>query len=257
MVTYQNVYNADYKNNMVLYTTKNGDIYLDNKYVLNNNIPCYIKYGDIRDKTSCIFTTTGANGLKVFDLNKETLLHSYRAEKLYDHSVNNNLVVTWDDYNIKLYDIREKEMIKSYKQTNLKKVEWYKEYLMIYTTDNELTQFDMLNEKILKSFKEVSNFANSEYLFIETNKEIFISDLSFDSGKKKSNYKGFVGLKGASGIGGFISKDKLQIEEINKTKTAKKEEFKHIKKLKGIFIGDSLFIYADDVIQTFENLFEE
>lgn len=122
------MFSSDFKENFIIYTEFDGSIHFQDKKL--TNVDSYKKFIKFYPTDSYVFTTTGTRGLTVWERETGKEIYSYPRENLFDHSYSKNCILaSFDEFNIKFYDLRTRYLINSFQQPNLKKIEWCEQYL--------------------------------------------------------------------------------------------------------------------------------
>lgn len=150
------IFSSDFTHNTLIYSDKNGCITMDDNKYECDSIKKYVK---IYPPDCFVFTTTSKSGLVIWDVVQGEILYKYKQEVLYDHRYSSRCILaSFDDFNLKFYDLKTRYMINSRKLVDIEKIEWNDE--CIYCMDkNKLTVFDYRNiDDTLFSIDNVSDF---------------------------------------------------------------------------------------------------
>lgn len=129
----------------------------------------YVKLNFINALTC---STTGAEGLQLYDFEKHEIFKSYRKEKLYDHIYHDNIYVTYDDYNIKYYDIRMRYMTHNVKMKNIEKIEFLGNNVIV-KTDDKIVEIE--DKRVKKEYFMLEKDAsNKNFDFAVSNDNLFV-----------------------------------------------------------------------------------
>lgn len=156
---------SDINSSTILYSEIDGSISTYSKGTGVSNIQScaakkHVKFYPV---DNYVITSTDATGLSVFDRERSKLIYKYENENLYTHSYSDNdLIATFDDYNLKFYDLRCRYLSSSKPFANNKKIDWLGSFL--YCKDNESLQiFDFRDlDSPIYNFKNVLDFAISD-----------------------------------------------------------------------------------------------
>ncbi|KAM0681657.1 hypothetical protein GINT2_000210 [Glugoides intestinalis] len=160
-------FSTDMNNETLIYTEKDGSIKVyGGKAVTPDANKKFVKFYP----PDCeVFTTTDDNGLKVWNTQEMSLLYSYNKEQLYSHSYSNKCIIaSFDDFNVKFYDLRARFMINSKPFHTVRKLDWYGDVLLCLAS-NTLTLIDFRNFlHNIASIEGVQDFAVCDGRFYYT-----------------------------------------------------------------------------------------
>ena len=169
-----------------------------------------------------VFTTTDINGLKVWDAYAGKCIYKYKEDKLSMHSYSPECILAaFNQFNIKFYDLRCRYHTSSIKKSDVERVGWCDNSLLIFK-ESGLECFDFQAHKTIWKLQNVCDFAINEkrcYILTNQNKErqIMSIDPRMDPNRaanKLTSYESIVGLKYGEGIVG-LDKDRLYFESNN------------------------------------------
>lgn len=176
------VFSSDFNHNTLIYTEKDGSITIsENRKHECDSVRKYVKF---YPPDCLVFTTTSIAGLSIWDAEHAEILYKYKEELLYDHSYSDNCILaSFDDSNVKFYDLKSRYRINSKKHIDTEKIEWNKECLYCLGR-NKLAVFDYRNiENILFTIENVSDFTicnDRLYYLSSDNKKAVLSSCKFD-----------------------------------------------------------------------------
>lgn len=203
-----------------------------------------------------VFTTTDMSGLRVWDQERQKVLYKYKDEHLCDHSYSHSCILaSFDDYNIKFYDLRCRYLANSRPLHNNKKVGWIEEH--IYCFDGE--HVSILDYRSLGSpvcvFDNIFDFAICDgacYLITKERGRCYLTYTDPKSGetylRKEVPYDKILPLKGHGCIAG-VTRDGLRIESYSSLKDVRMKDLSvetlHFGSSSGYcFANGSLFVTA-------------
>lgn len=215
-------FSSDINLDTLLYSESDGSISVhthEARRKIDSECDALRKYVKYYPPDNLVFTTTDASGLRIWDQERQKVLYKYKEEQLYDHSYSQNYILaSFDDYNIKFYDLKCRYLASSRPFRNNKKVGWIDEY--VYCFDGEhVSAFDYRNlDSPVHSFDNVFDFAVCDGVCYLTTKVsgkyqlIYTDPRAGDSYlKKEVPYGKIFPLKGHGCIAG-VTKDGLRVE---------------------------------------------
>lgn len=164
---------SDLNKGTIIYSDTFGDIHIidQNNILRNIEADSYKKYLKFYPPDTYVYTSTDIKGLRVWDANLGKQIFKYREEKLYDHVYSDKCILTsFDDYNIKFYDLRCRYQIKSISKGIIKNIAWVGNFLYTYDGDVLLKYDSRSSDEPLKRFYGINDFAT-------TNEQIFITKI--------------------------------------------------------------------------------
>lgn len=172
-----------------------------------------------------VFTTTDTSGLRVWDQERRKVLYKYKDEHLSDHSYSyNSILASFDDYNIKFYDLRCRYLANSRPLHSNKKVGWIEEY--VYCFDGgRVSVLDYKNlSRPVRTFDNVFDFAICDgvcYLVTKDRGKCYLTYTDPRAGeaylRKEVPYDRILPLKGQGCIAG-VTRDGLRVESYSSLK---------------------------------------
>lgn len=223
------MFSSDFKGDSLIFTEFDGSIHFNSK-----NIPetdSYKKFIKFYPPDIQVFTTTGSAGLKVWETEKEKILYSYPRENLFDHSYSDYCILaSFDEFNIKFYDLRTRYLFNSLQHPNIKKLDWSGQYLYILD-EEQLKIIDYrLNGRKIHSVDKVLDFCicngNCYYLINKSKKdsefkemnELKIDDNNVEVTRKDVTYKTIQSVFDKTKIVGILN-DGFKLESQNEIET--------------------------------------
>lgn len=177
------MFSSDFKENCLIHTETDGSIHFQNTRIQGvNPIKKHVKF---YPPDTFVFTTTSVNGLQVYDRMEGKMLYSYSKESLLDHCYSKNCILSsFDEFNIKFYDLRTRYLINTIQQPNIKKLEWQGDFIYCLTDNglnaidyksggalihsiSNVTDFCICNDKCYYLTKELKNKQNFENVLSE------------------------------------------------------------------------------------------
>lgn len=175
-------FSSDLNFDTLIYSTIDGSIIMnDIKINTNNSNKKYIKF---YPPDCCVFTTTDVNGLSVWDTEEGNVIYTYKNEDLMDHSYSKNCILSsFDEFNLKFYDLRSRYMINSKTLSNIKKISWQNEN--IFSLSNEkliISDFRNLKSNLVE-ICNINDFATcfDRFYYISKDNNLYSCSFSFDN----------------------------------------------------------------------------
>lgn len=160
----EKIFSSDMNQGRLVCSTLDGRIVLgDDNSVLCDKSKKYIKF---YPPDCSVFTTTDTSGLRIWDSEKMDVVYSYKKEDLNDHSYSNSCIVaSYDDFNLKFYDLRSRFMINSKVLPKISKIDWHDD-LVICISEDKLKILDFKNMmNNLFSIDDVKDTVSCESVF--------------------------------------------------------------------------------------------
>lgn len=239
-------FSSDISPGMLIYSESDGQISVYSCGTLHrieseNDVPG--KHVKFYPPDNLVFTTTDVSGLGVWDRERQRILYRYKEECLYDHSYSRSYTLaSFDDYNIKFYDLKCRYLAGSRQLRNNRKIGWIEEY--VYCFDGEhVSVFDYRNlDYPVHIFNNVFDFEVCDgicYLIAKDGGKYCL--IYADPGsnedtylRKEVPYSKILPLKGHGCIAG-ATKNGLRIESYNSLKDVQMKGFV----VEALHFGDS------------------
>lgn len=163
-------FSTDMKHETLIYTEKDGSIKVHGGKAITPDVNK--KFVKFYPPDCQVFTTTDDSGLRVWNTEEMSLLYSYKKEQLCSHSYSNGCILaSFDDFNLKFYDLRARFMINSKPFHAVRKIDWYGDFLLCLAS-NTLTLIDFRNVLLnVASIEDVQDFAACDERFYYTAKD--------------------------------------------------------------------------------------
>lgn len=245
------LFSADILDKTLLYTTINGDLltiesHAKDSYIVNSS--SLKRYGKFYPADTAVITITDQSGLSIIDRNKKREIYKYKNESLYAHGYSDTRILgTFDDYNIKFYDLRCRYLVNSITNSSFKnkssQVEWINECIYIY--DGGLKIFDSRNNNKLKSIDDVNCFGvtNGNCYFTKKDPNLMLYQIKNESViKKLTEYENFIASR--NGLFGLMNNTLIYENEHKSVKIP----LENIDIITILFGEDSGWIFDNDFL---------
>ncbi len=245
-------YSSDFNRNVLIYSTKEGNIYLNHNYTISTTGPNHVKF---YPPDVYVFTTTGINGLAVYDSETSQCLYRYRKEELSDHCYSPEyLLSSYDQNNIKFYDLRQRYMNHNIPCFNIDKIDWIGKNILVHS-DNTLKTIDFRNNQVISELKDIKDFivSNNDTLFYITNDNILTNSSSGEVFSKPNSYIQIFPIKyrNKTGLVGLTGENMIKVETFDNIGEIPMEDA--CKEIKNIHFGKkNTFLFCDDNLFTIE-----
>lgn len=255
---------SDINGNTILYSEADGSITTYSKGTRTSRIPTssfkkYVKFYPVDDY---VFTATDCSGLAVFDREKSKQIYKYENENLHSHSYSNACILaSFDDYNIKFYDLKCRYLINSKPCANTQKVGWLDHFVYCYD-GGSLRIFDFRDlENAVYKFQDILNFTISgEYCFFiqESDKRKYLVKADPKSSermylRKEVQYKRIFALKNQESLVGILN-DGIKIESNERIFEIKTEDFI----VSGLYFCENYgYLFSENTFLEIKNSFAE
>lgn len=244
------MFSSDISKDSLIYSDNTGKISIINLFdnqerkIITDPSKKDVKY---YPTDSFVFTTTDFNGLKVWDSYKESCIYSYKRDNLYLHSYSSQMILaSFDDYNIKIFDLKCRYMIQSFSLSNIKTIGWANNLIVAFDGES-IYEVDLRDtSKILKRINKIVDFTafNETYFGLTFDKRLF----KMNGPSKLVKYSKILGIKGTESLACLLE-NQIIIEEndriwkyTNSEKIIKMHGMYMTQKRDYLFVNDDLLI---------------
>lgn len=247
---------SDMSQDILVYTTTDGGINLhsdnfEGHTILPNSLRKDVKF---YPADSFVFTTTDFSGLSVYDRENSEEIYKYENEALYSHAYSPEYTIaTYDDYNLKFYDLKCRYLINSRAHTGVhgrSKICWLNNYIYFNNASSlQVYDFRLLDTEVFKA-KDVLDFAiaGEHCYFIKADGEghfLYQAKLHSEGHSyvmKKVPYDRLDVLKGRDILVGILEKG-IKLESQDHVSDVKLKDYK----VSALHFGTKTgYLFADD-----------
>lgn len=243
-------HSSDFNAGSLVYTETDGTIHQHRSVLLTDHFRKSIKYYPPDDR---VFTTTDVTGLRVWDAVQQRVIYAYKPDTLYAHAYSGTCILaSFDDYNIKFYDLRCRYIIQSLKKSGIAEIGWAAERL--YTYDGDVVEaYDYRSLDKMLCINGATGFAVSGACCFALQKDdedtrlIRIADGEASSlYKKKVRYESICGVKPAGAIAG-LENGRIKMEEYGRIWELRAPE--KIERLDAVYFGGAGgYLFANECL---------
>lgn len=216
------VLSSDLNFGTLIYAEKDGSVSINNSKVITDD-PAK-KYVKFYPPDCYVFTSTDSSGLRVWDVEQACPIYSYKTEHLIDHCYSPTVILSsFDEFNLKFYDLRVRYMIASKPVPDTKKIGWINDRIY-YLSGKSLLSSDFKNLKHdFFKIENVLDFAVCNDRFYYLSKEgsshvlyscLLTSFNKLEKMKKSVPYENIQSTLGGNAIVSFL-KNKIRIEKFD------------------------------------------
>lgn len=246
------VFSSDVNFGTLLYSELDGSIVCGTSRIQANNNRKHVKF---YPPDCCVFTSTETYGLSIWDANVGNVIYSYKKEHLYDHAYSQYCILaSFDEHNLKFYDLRSRYMINSKTLRHTVKLAWNGNQIAALSQNTIfVSDFRNLNNTVFK-IENVHDFAVCNDTFYYISKEekcnVLYSCKIEDDGKGEKLHKvvpydnirsAFDGEALAASVKNFIRIEKFDSQEKIDLGTIKPMQFHILQGESYIFSVDAVY----------------
>ncbi|RVD92094.1 WD repeat containing protein [Tubulinosema ratisbonensis] len=166
------IFSLDFKKYLI-YATEEGSIKIQNEKntLINDKHKKDIK---IYTKNNKIFTTVDPiTGLRIWS--EKNVIYTYKHQDMYYHDISlSGLIACTSDYNIRIFDLKQRFSFTNYQFSNAIKCLWKDDYVFYAINSDGISKFDRRNDKkesfVFSDIKDFIIFEESVYFVQQKNK---------------------------------------------------------------------------------------